>query len=191
MCIIISPKFADGKWYFPSSDLEIIFDALKTDISSALPKFDMRYKSSTDVPMFVVKYATPLVGEGVECNVCKQKLLKAKLRAHMGKHYLTNELSVYACGFCGKEGCSINLKKTSHNTMIPESNCPMFTKFSLKPCESPKERNPCSNRPVKCEVCHVVYWSYALQHHYLEQHPEHSAQLTVSELEKGWMAKLK
>ena len=98
----------------------------------------------------------------------------------------------HCCGFYGKFGCSVELNKTTHGTLIPGSNCKLVKKFSLKSSEKPNKRNPCSNRPFECEICQVVYWSYALPTHYTEQHPEQSScPIVVSDDEKTWMEKMK
>ena len=52
-----------------------------------------------------------------------------------------------------QSGYSIELKKTTHKTMITASNCKLYVKFSLKSAVTPRERTPCSNRPaVLCEL---------------------------------------
>ena len=54
------------------------------------------------------------------------------MREHVGGDILREEIDCYRCGYCGgNSSCSINLKKTSHQTLIPESNFPYKMKFSL------------------------------------------------------------
>ena len=94
---------------------------------------------------------------------------------------------VFRCGFCGEVGHTISLKKTTHQTFIPHSNCSKRVKFSLKAAESAKKPNPCTNRPVECQVCEEVYWSYAMQKHYETSHPGQECPVKVSEQEKQWV----
>ena len=94
----------------------------------------------------------------------------------------------FSCGFCGGKGCTISLKKTSHNTFIPWApNCQYYKKLSLKSAESAKERNPCSNRPVKCNVCEETYWSYAMAKHFEQSHIDIACPVKVSSKERQWV----
>ena len=103
---------------------------------------------------------------------------------------IRNDIDVFSCGFCGgSSGCSVNFKKTTHHTFIPTSNCKMYKKFSLKSAMTSTTNTPCTNRPVKCDCCSVVYWSYALEKHYKEKHPESECTEIVSEKEKDTMMK--
>ena len=105
-------------------------------------------------------------------------------------HITGNNIDVFSCGFCGgSSGCSVNFKKTTHHTFIPTSNCKMYKKFSLKSAMTSTTNTPCTNRPVKCDCCSVVYWSYALEKHYKEKHPESECTEIVSEKEKDTMMK--
>ena len=91
---------------------------------------------------------------------------------------------MFSCGFCGEAGHTIFLINTTHKTVIPGSNYSKRVKFSIKAAESAKGRNPCSNRPVKCELCKAVYWSYAMERHYSDSHHDHVCPVIVSEEEK-------
>jgi hypothetical protein len=31
--------------------------------------------------------------------------------------------------------------------------------------------SPCTNHPVKCDLCQGIYWSYNLKIHYQQNHP--------------------
>jgi hypothetical protein len=74
------------------------------------------------------------------------------------------------CGFCGIVGSKIDLTKTSgfgsRKTLGPNSNCSYFYGFSLKAAVKMTERSPCTNRPVKCDLCEKIYWSYNIQYHF-------------------------
>ena len=65
------------------------------------------------------------------------------------------------CGYCGKIGCSITLEPTSGRSAQkvygPKSaDCDYFYSFSLKSAEKISALNPCTNRPVKCDLCNLV-----------------------------------
>ena len=56
-------------------------------------------------------------------------------------------------------GHNVSIKKMSgtgieaNASMGPFSICPYYYKFSLKSAEKISNRNPCTNRPVKCSIC--------------------------------------
>jgi hypothetical protein len=120
-------------------------------------------------------------GNSFECKMCTEKIMKAKMRCHIGKHILNNEIreSSVVCGFCGLTiGCNISIVATSgkgkNKTYGPQSNCKYFYKFSLAPAAVSKSSAPCSNRPIYCTNCpekSVVIWSYNIKQHYKEFHP--------------------
>ena len=126
----------------------------------------------------------------IQSSFCKKNVKIDKMRQHVGGHIIRNDIDVFSCGFCGgSSGCSVNFKKTTHHTFIPTSNCKMYKKFSLKSAMTSTTNTPCTNRPVKCDCCSVVYWSYALEKHYKEKHPESECTEIVSEKEKDTMMK--
>ena len=126
-----------------------------------------------------------------ECVVpgCKTRVPAKKMRLHVAKHILKNDVDVFACGYCGESSGEhkISLKKTTHQTLIPQSNCPKMIKFSLAAAAKAAGRNPFLNRPVACEVCKEVYWSYALKKHFERSHIGHTCNIIVSEEEKQWV----
>ena len=58
----------------------------------------------------------------------------------------------------------------NYKTLGPESNCSYFYQFSMKAAAKVTERSPCTNRPVKCDLCEQIYWSYNLEIHYKSMH---------------------
>jgi hypothetical protein len=123
------------------------------------------------------------------------------MRTHVGYHILNNDVvkSQDICGFCGIVGCKIELSKTSgfgtRKTLGPTSNCSHFYGFSLKAAAKISERSPCTNRPVRCDLCEQIYWSYNIEHHYEIMHANPSvstsqiANLKLSEDEKSKVLK--
>ena len=50
--------------------------------------------------------------------------------------------------------------------LVPVSkDCKYLYNFSLK-----SAFNPCTNRPIKCEMCSLVVWSYNMRSHYSMAH---------------------
>ena len=108
------------------------------------------------------------------------------MRLHVGKHLLQGTIDIFSCGFCGQLGeHKISLKKTTHQILIPQSNCPYFMKFSLASAAKQTTRKSFTNRPLACEVCGEVYWSYSLQKHYSLSHEGFTCPLEVTETEKN------
>ena len=51
-------------------------------------------------------------------------------------------------------------------------DCKYFYTFSLDSCAKSNKYSPCTNRPVKCELCNdLVIWSYNMAYHYEVKHP--------------------
>jgi len=100
------------------------------------------------------------------------------MRQHIGQHLINNDIEHHSknCGYCGKIGCSITLEQTSgrgaQKVYGPKSaDCDYFYPFSLKSAEKISALNPCTNRPVKCDLCKLVVWSYNIRIHYEQNHP--------------------
>ena len=55
----------------------------------------------------------------------------------------------------------------NNGTYKAQSNCTHDYDFSIASCLKLSDNNPCSNRPVECELCeNAVEWSYCLNLHY-------------------------
>ena len=61
-------------------------------------------------------------------------------------------------------------------------------------CLKRRANNPCSNRPVKCDLCvDSVVWSYGLELHQSEKHEGIACPIIVSDEDKkvqSWVIKL-
>ena len=55
--------------------------------------------------------------------------------------------------------------------------------MNLKSTEKSTKSKPCSNRPVKCEHCSVIVWTYNIEQHYLVCHPGVEIPVMISEKE--------
>ena len=94
------------------------------------------------------------------------------------------EIDCYRCGFCGgNSSCSITLKKTTHQTLVPDSNYPYKMKFSLASADKSTVSGPCTNQPVSCSICKVVYWNYSIKRHYEEKHRDSVCTITITNAE--------
>ena len=102
-----------------------------------------------------------------------------------------------ACGFCGivcadrNSGiCKVELIKWVNKTiLLVQSNCPLAYKMSYRAVEKGSVMNPCTNRPVPCQICLLTtgsVWQYVWSYHYLDHmqsvHP--SQKLTEEEVLK-------
>ncbi|TFY75125.1 hypothetical protein EWM64_g8887, partial [Hericium alpestre] len=96
------------------------------------------------------------------------------------------EIGDNLCGFCGRTGtCTLTLTKPS-KTIIPNSDCPYFIKFSLLAAEKTTTSGLATNCPLQCDIClsqelqgryrlaKHVYWSYNLPAHVETKHPSAS-----------------
>lgn len=122
----------------------------------------------------------------ISCQLCGEAVEKKAMRKHVGKHII-KELGI-VCGYCGLASCSIALVRGSGRgktmTMIPGSNCAYQVKFSLKSAEKSTKSSPCTNRPITCEHCKTVQWSYNLPKHCKEKHSDYPIATTITDEEK-------
>ncbi len=122
------------------------------------------------------------------------------MRCHVGKHILKNDnnLTAKTCGFCGRNGCHIDIVVSSGrgakaNLGVLSKDCKSYYKFSLGSAEPKFKKDndgefqldskgekilkitktaPCSNRPICCKLCkNMVIWSYNMSIHYAQTHP--------------------
>jgi hypothetical protein len=106
------------------------------------------------------------------CKLCKANIDQPLMRLRVAKHIFSGEVLADVCGFCGTYcKTSLGLKLTpgtkNNGTYKAQSNCTHDYDFSIASCLKLSDNNPCSNRPVKCELCeNAVVWSYGLNLHY-------------------------
>ena len=88
---------------------------------------------------------------------------------------------VNVCVFCGLSGCTIVVVSGRGKTasFIPDSNCPYNVRFPLKAAETSTKSGPCTNRPVCCDGCKAVVWSYNVSYHYKHRHNDYPTPATV------------
>jgi len=175
------------------TDMELaVFKAV--EIFQSLPIVDsQRIELSTCLPYhetLAVSIEPGSLSEKIPCRICGEGLSIKAMRKHVGVHIIKSDLGL-VCGFCGIEGCSIDLVRGSGRgktaTMIPGSNCEYLCKFSLKSAEKSTKSGPCTNRPVVCSICSTVQWSYNLPIHFRAKHSDHPIPARASDEETKFM----
>ena len=114
--------------------------------------------------------------EKVRCSTCDVYILKSRMIGHVGKHLALNEIAPHLnnCGTCGLIGCSIEVftkgrGNSKHDSA--KSSCSNFPKnLSIHIAKKASKYSPCTNHPVRCEVCNKCFWSYNMETHYKAEH---------------------
>ena len=90
------------------------------------------------------------------------------------------------CGFCGQTGtCKTGLRKT-RNTLHAESDCRLFSLFSITSAAVPTKSGPSMNHPIVYKICEesrrpqrynkidddIVFWLYNMREHIAYKHPD-------------------
>ena len=129
------------------------------------------------------------VGDEIPCRLRAQMLPKKLMRRHVGVHILQEDLGV-VCGFCSMKDYSIELERGSGRgktaTLVPGSNCE-YSKFSLKSAEKSTKSGPCTNRPVLCDQCKTVQWSYNLPFHFRSKNSDYPVPKRIADEEEKSM----
>ena len=120
------------------------------------------------------------------------------MRLHVGWHILKGHLrpSTDLCGFCGKNGCQVALQKGSKGSKRNKilkvwSDCEYYHIFNFKSdYEKVVPSNPCTNRPVICEICQGTYWTYNMKIHYEQSHNHITVPKYVSDQERVAVLKM-
>ena len=129
----------------------------------------------------------------VSCITCKLMIPLNRMREHVGSHIVRKILSgPNVCGFCGDDSCVNTLTKTSskgkQTFYKTSSNCRYFVNMKKTPKFS--QRNPCSNHLILCNICNAAFWTYNLQYHYEQRHPNVTCPELITDEELLKMKKL-
>ncbi|KAK7693500.1 hypothetical protein QCA50_003068 [Cerrena zonata] len=158
------------------------------------------YRSQTRQPCFILENASRSIAtklasgsEGkYQCHQCHASIEIDRMRSHVGQHILCRLLGVpenslheqiqhcQPCGFCGRDTCTIDLKK-SRNAFKVISSCPYASEFKLGNAKKSSKRQPCTNVPIHCSICDIdpktkcrpVFWKFNIFHHIQTVHPAH------------------
>jgi hypothetical protein len=135
----------------------------------------------------------------IKCKVhgCKwkKKINLVKMRLHVGWHIMNDHLTkdIHRCGYCGLVGCTLSFKNRSgygENKVIgAKSDCSYYYEFSMKSSEKVPNSYPCSNRPVKCDHCEEIYWTYNMETHHLAAHNEMNFNSLITDNERALIKK--
>jgi hypothetical protein len=130
------------------------------------------------------------ITDKIPCRLCGELFAKKLMRRHIGKHILEDNLGL-VCGFCGLNDCSIALEVGSGRgktaTLVPGSNCEYASKFSLKSAEKSTRTGPCTNRPITCNLCKTIQWTYNMPGHYRSKHSDHPVPKRIADGEEERM----
>jgi hypothetical protein len=137
------------------------------------------------------------MNDAVTCKICHELCKLSKMRDHVARHILMNEVlpDAIRCGFCGQveKACSIEIRATSGKgkniTYGPMSNCKYYRKFNLKSSSKPTRSKPSTNRPIQCHLCKSVCWSYNMKEHFGQKHPQEPPPELITELERDFIFK--
>ena len=110
---------------------------------------------------------------------CNKSIPWSNLRAHVGAHILTLDLSgSNVCGFCGLDTCASKCKSNSKKGGVPvytfdKTDCRSFFAYGRSKVFN-RRSNTCTNRFDKCPVdgCITEIWKYNFKDHCLEKHPD-------------------
>lgn len=127
--------------------------------------------------------------ENISCKICNRKVCLSKMRDHVTNHLKKKDVKedCNRCGFCGdtNSNCSIDIKKTSNNSIWPISNCNYFKNFNLKLLNKSIRPKIKSNIPIECELCKKIIWSLNKRAHILAFHKDsHQIDEISSEIEE-------
>ena len=124
----------------------------------------------------------------VKCNFCNKMFARSRMVQHIGQHIVRKDSKIEenhnTCGYCGKSGnCSISIV-TNNKTDSPYSKCTNFYKFSIVAASHSSKTSPCTNRPVKCNICSEINWTFNMTIHYKTFHPTCNSTefITLSEI---------
>ena len=128
-----------------------------------------------------------------KCFKCKKVVPLSDMRCHIGTHILRNELDgPNICGFCGRDTCSIIMKKTSKKGAkqffgIESCDCDYYFDYGRSK-KINKKTNPCTNHIERCPMkgCFSNVWIYNYAIHFDEKHNGEMfpAEMVIAEEEK-------
>ena len=123
-----------------------------------------------------------------KCFICEKNTSLNKMRCHVGKHILLNQIGTdVPCGYCGRSVCNnklvVSSKTKGKKNYRPESTCPYFVDVFRKPTKSSKT-TPCLNFLEKCNVCNENVWKYNRPKHFELMHDSHDVP-TIPDDEKN------
>ncbi|KAI0314863.1 hypothetical protein OF83DRAFT_1043275, partial [Amylostereum chailletii] len=128
----------------------------------------------------------------VDCKLCGELKKIRNMRDHVGRHLLCNLygapqpirllpgklIGFNPCGWCGEDGCTIQLTKTPQGSSKITSSCPYhYAGMIYSRAATPSATTPCTNIPIHCGLCSATLsgqprtiWKYNAVYHVLSKH---------------------
>jgi hypothetical protein len=93
----------------------------------------------------------------------------------------------------GREGCTVKLlyrdKRKRHSYTAPDS-C-SYHPGQIRKSTKPSKRVPCLNYVMHCPKCNGDVWSYNMEHHFQDCHPDIEFTSPITQEERDAMRKSK
>jgi len=116
LCVQIATKSIvinnEHKNAFPVAQMvegiALLRDLYKNNENLNLKTINNPFLSDSISTIFEIKKSLS-VDELYKCKICKKKFEKERMRQHIGKHIISNDITNHSklCGFCGQVGCHI------------------------------------------------------------------------------------
>jgi len=144
----------------------------------------------TDLPAHLT-VETLSADDEVQCHFCTQSTKLKNMRNHVGKHTILlakhakdgsdilkpGMIGVDPCGWCGRDGCKVQLTKKGNSHSI-SSSCPyQYSKMVYAWALKCTKASPCTNVPIHCPICLPglsgqprTLWKYNALFHFATEH---------------------
>ncbi|KAJ7479108.1 hypothetical protein FB451DRAFT_1131301 [Mycena latifolia] len=184
---------SEKTWVFSNAQL----DAMSAELSNRVQEEEVRLKipvyspvkdgrypyeaTMTDGKLFT--FLAPAAKDNRRpCRVCHKNIAGPDRQNHMGKHILLSVRGVpeenlvievakhFPCGFCGQaiSGGNCTIAIAAGNKA--NSSCPDSYAFQIKAASKPSAAKPCTNVPIRCDLCKDVHWKYNMVQHLHDRH---------------------
>ncbi|KAI0729016.1 hypothetical protein C8Q72DRAFT_341270, partial [Fomitopsis betulina] len=131
------------------------------------------------------------------CFICGARQPVKNMRNHVGHHILyamrgiaehgacnIQNLGVEPCGFCGRDGCMVQLTENNKSVSVT-SSCPYhYASMSYNSAKIVSKATPCTNVPIHCPLCTPgrsgqprTIWKYNTLFHLMKEHTDERGNL--------------
>ncbi|KAF8151692.1 hypothetical protein B0H34DRAFT_618278, partial [Crassisporium funariophilum] len=181
-------------WSLKDSDLKPIFENAWSDLSPDSPDIVEKVKrlpkstgpGLTQLP-YLLRNGKPsylLTKEDLpeQLTIVKLNAKKQVACCLCGKIFLVkdmrNHVGLNLCRWCGREGCLMQLVRSTLKPPTITSNCPYhYKKMGYTRASFPTEQTPCTNIPLNCPICpsdaygkQPTFWKYNFISHMTDNH---------------------
>ncbi|KAJ6608018.1 hypothetical protein B0H10DRAFT_1816716, partial [Mycena sp. CBHHK59/15] len=77
----------------------------------------------------------------------------------------------YPCGFCGQAISGSNCTAGIAGGKKVNSSCPHSYPFQITAASKSSAAKPCTNVPMRCDLCTDIHWKYNMMQHLQDRHP--------------------